>query len=61
MKCCDFLDILDAILDYGAHTFSLHGPMPHFLSYMVMCSFPQNASKNGGHHHLLGADITTFG
>ena len=61
MKCCDFLDILDAISYYGSHTFTLNGPVPHFLSYIVTCSFPQNASKNGGHNHSLGADITTFG
>ena len=61
IKCCDFLDILDSISYYGSHTFALHGPVRHFLSYMVTCSFPQNASKNGGHHHSLGAYITTFG
>ena len=61
IKCCDLLDILDAISKYIAHKFSLHGPMPPFLSYMVTCSFAQNDSKNGGHRDSLGDDINTFG
>ena len=60
IKCCNFLYILDSKSYYRSHTFSLHDPMPHSLSYMVTCSFLQNSSKNGGHHHSLGADITTF-
>ena len=36
MKFCDFLDSLDATSYYESHTFSLHGPMPYFLSYMVV-------------------------
>ena len=45
MKFCDLLDIFNGISYYGSHTFSLHGPMPHFLSYMGTCSFSQNSSK----------------
>ena len=60
MKCCDFLDILNDISNYVSHTFTLHGPIPPFIIYMVTCSFPQKSSKNGGHHHLLGDDTTTF-
>ena len=40
IKICESLDILEAILDYGAQAFTLHGPRPPPPSYSITCSSP---------------------
>ena len=43
---CESLDILEAISDYGAQAFALHGPRTSLPFYLITCSSPHNTSKD---------------
>ena len=47
IKFCDSLDILEPKSYYGSQAFALHGPRPHLRSFLITCSSPHSASKDG--------------
>ena len=59
IKFCESLDILEAILYYGAQGFSLHVPNTFLPSYMITCSSPHNTSKDGDILHSPGHLLLT--
>ena len=60
IRFCESLDILDDILDYGAQSFSLHGPIPPPPSCSITFSSPYSSSKDGYLLHLLGHLLLTL-
>ena len=56
-----FMDILKAISYYRAQEFTLHGPKPPPPSYLITCSSPHSASKDGDLLYSLGCFLLTFG
>ena len=66
IRCCELLNIFEAISYYRSQAFSLHSPRSSLP--LVTCSSPHRTSKEGDilhlHRHLfitLGADFTTHG
>ena len=61
IRFCELLDICEAISDYGAQAFALHGLGPPLTPYSITWSSPHNARKDGDLLHPLGWLILTFG
>ena len=55
------LDILEAISDYGAQAFALHGPRTSLPFYLITCSSPHRTSKDRNIMHSHGVDFTSHG
>ena len=66
IRCCELLDIFEAISEYGAQAFALHSPRASLP--LVTCSSPHRTNKEGDILHLpghllliIGDDFTTHG
>ena len=66
IRFCEILVIDEAISDYVAQSFSLHGPRASVPTFLITCSSPHKASKVGDIMHppihlilTLGDDFTS--